>query len=260
MTRALLAATPTNFVFAAAHPLGPVWAETSTPSGCDTGTGRKLTNLAKSSEPPLFGPLHSLAVVGPLGRRLADLVPAQVTRDLAPADPGACLTQGGISQEDIASDTAAATSEINAEDNAGDASGSSEGAQTTPQEGDDENLPAGWLHVVPLVQAIEGRGGLAACGVHANTQGHDEDDTREFSRLHRAYHRAIKAGRLTVFSADTIAIKALGMHPALVWGEEWWDAIAAPAATPIDALATPAGDVTGELLDADLVKELAFAA
>ena len=34
--------------------------------------------------------------------------------------------------------------------------------------------------------------------------------------------RAIKAGELTVWSAD-IAASRLGIHPVLIWGDEWLD-------------------------------------
>lgn len=53
-------------------------------------------------------------------------------------------------------------------------------------------------------------GGPAAAGV------------AQHSALERAYCRARREGSLTPFAADRLAIRLLGLHPVLVWGDEWW--------------------------------------
>jgi hypothetical protein len=44
--------------------------------------------------------------------------------------------------------------------------------------------------------------------------------------LDRAFYRAQQLGRLTVYAADELAVRLLGLHPAEVWGESWWEAAA----------------------------------
>lgn len=39
----------------------------------------------------------------------------------------------------------------------------------------------------------------------------------------QTYNRAKSAGRLSPVQADRLAV-ALGLHPADVWGQAWWDA------------------------------------
>jgi hypothetical protein len=43
------------------------------------------------------------------------------------------------------------------------------------------------------------------------------------SREYRAFERAQTAGWFTFGAADRMAVD-LGLHPALIWGELWWDA------------------------------------
>lgn len=47
-------------------------------------------------------------------------------------------------------------------------------------------------------------------------------DHRETRRLYALYHRGERAGLLTVGAADELAVRLLGLHPALVWGQTWW--------------------------------------
>jgi hypothetical protein len=42
--------------------------------------------------------------------------------------------------------------------------------------------------------------------------------------LERAHHLAVRASRLTVYATDELAIRLLGLHPAEVWGDAWWEA------------------------------------
>lgn len=65
-------------------------------------------------------------------------------------------------------------------------------------------LPSG-----PLVSLVEALGGPAECGA--------------LGTLRRAYHRAKTNGDLTVWQADELSHRLLGVHPWFVWGDEWWE-------------------------------------
>lgn len=41
------------------------------------------------------------------------------------------------------------------------------------------------------------------------------------NRLRDAVDKAIRRGAISIHLADRVAI-ALGLHPALIWGEDWW--------------------------------------
>lgn len=69
------------------------------------------------------------------------------------------------------------------------------------------------LPVGPLVAWIAVRGGFAAC---AERQPH-----LNRVRLERALLRGVAAGVLTQRAADVLAIELLGLHPMLVWGDDW---------------------------------------
>lgn len=66
------------------------------------------------------------------------------------------------------------------------------------------------LPAAPLVRVVEAAGGMR--------QLHVRDD-----RLERSFYRARRSGHLTLWAADELAVHALGQHPALVWGDAWWD-------------------------------------
>lgn len=72
------------------------------------------------------------------------------------------------------------------------------------------HLPAG-----PLLEVIEGRGGIGQVTVHL--------PDHERAAVKRAYHRARKSGRITEDYADLIALKLLGRLPELIWGDAWLD-------------------------------------
>lgn len=67
---------------------------------------------------------------------------------------------------------------------------------------------ARWLPVEPLAARIRRRGGIGT--------------ERAFGATGRALHRGLADGRLSVRSADRLAVVLLGEHPAMVWGEAWW--------------------------------------
>lgn len=74
-----------------------------------------------------------------------------------------------------------------------------------------ENLP-----VAPLVEFIEQVGGSLVlwerCGLHQ----------AEVERYQKVLKRAKERGYLDVAFADHFAVRVLGTHPALVWGDAWW--------------------------------------
>lgn len=65
-------------------------------------------------------------------------------------------------------------------------------------------LPAG-----PLLRQIELRGGVAACGVAPD------------SAEEKAIERAREEGSLTLWAADHMAVRVLGMTPLELWGGAW---------------------------------------
>ena len=67
----------------------------------------------------------------------------------------------------------------------------------------------GDVPAAPLLRAVELRGGAAACGA------------KRSPALERALERAQVSGRLTYRAADQLAIRLLGLHPMLVWGDDW---------------------------------------
>ena len=70
------------------------------------------------------------------------------------------------------------------------------------------------LPVAPLVTVVEGRGGYGACIPEAR-------GSKASSTLERAWERAQAQGWVTVKTADELAIRVLGLHPLLVWGDDW---------------------------------------
>jgi hypothetical protein len=68
----------------------------------------------------------------------------------------------------------------------------------------------------PLVRLVALTGGPTVA-IRRATLEH-----RETRRLYALYHRGERSGLLTVGAADELAVRLLGLHPALVWGETWW--------------------------------------
>lgn len=63
----------------------------------------------------------------------------------------------------------------------------------------------GRLPAAPLLERVDGRGGLAACG----GQQHSAEE--------RAYYRARRDGWLTERAADLLAVRLLGLTTREVW-------------------------------------------
>ena len=96
------------------------------------------------------------------------------------------------------------------------------------------------LPIGPLAQAIESRGGLRACGLRYEP-GDDPDHIRRVERLARAYLRARARGHIGIYIADELALGALGVHPAAIYGLDWFHPTVpgrAPAAPVAAATAT----------------------
>jgi hypothetical protein len=82
-----------------------------------------------------------------------------------------------------------------------------------------------WLPSEPLVRLVQARGGFAACGLQRPHRDAIKR-LRLVECLGRAYRRARTRGHLTVYAADLMSIRVLGLHPCQVWGALWWAAIA----------------------------------
>jgi hypothetical protein len=66
-----------------------------------------------------------------------------------------------------------------------------------------EYLPAG-----PLIDAVQRAGGLPPFAARGE--------------LAQAFYRARRSGRLTIESADQLAVRLLAVHPYFVWHDDWW--------------------------------------
>lgn len=87
-------------------------------------------------------------------------------------------------------------------------------------------LGLGWLPSAPILDLIDAKGGLRGCGVRRGRGGN-----READRLAKIYQRARRKQVIHVYAADELCILVLHMHPSFVWGEQWWEAIAAPSSS-----------------------------
>lgn len=72
------------------------------------------------------------------------------------------------------------------------------------------------LDAQPLLDAIEGKGGISAAITPL-------DDPRELARLRRAYHRAKATGTTTAATVDTLC-GAADLDPGAIYGRAWWHA------------------------------------
>lgn len=73
----------------------------------------------------------------------------------------------------------------------------------------------------PLVRAIEARGGVEAV---ARKQYLEQRITRgRMVRIAAWYKDRAPKGYGNVFAVDAACIDLLGMHPCLIYGEEWWE-------------------------------------
>ncbi|HSX68769.1 helix-turn-helix domain-containing protein [Nocardioides sp.] len=64
----------------------------------------------------------------------------------------------------------------------------------------------------PLLRLVIARGGPGACGARGGTAAE------------QALVRARRQGWLTIWAADELAVRLLGMSPLEVWGDEWLEA------------------------------------
>lgn len=77
------------------------------------------------------------------------------------------------------------------------------------------------LPAAPLVGLVARSGGPRLAAIEYGTRRYLTPSRLE--ALERAYQRAARAGRLTVYAADELAVRLLGLHPAEVWGDAWWE-------------------------------------
>lgn len=68
---------------------------------------------------------------------------------------------------------------------------------------------------LPLVEVVQGRGGIGAC-----LAGIPHGSRRQ--ALEQAFARAATSGRMKWQMADRLAIELVGLHPMLLWGDQWF--------------------------------------
>jgi len=81
------------------------------------------------------------------------------------------------------------------------------------------------LPTAPILRHLELMGGpyagLTAAGYPQESKDRD--------RLDKALQRAIKRGYVSIAVADQLCCEVLRVHPALVYGDAWWDGTLDPA-------------------------------
>lgn len=65
------------------------------------------------------------------------------------------------------------------------------------------------LPAAPLLELIELRGGIFECSPTPADR--------------RVFNRARASGAITVWNADRVSHSLLGLHPAEVWDDDWWN-------------------------------------
>lgn len=75
------------------------------------------------------------------------------------------------------------------------------------------------LEAKPLIEYVEGKGGISNV-LNVVEYGNIQDDQdREHRNLAKLYQRAKRDGTIEFYSADRFTC-SIGLHPALIWG---WD-------------------------------------
>lgn len=84
------------------------------------------------------------------------------------------------------------------------------------------------LDVAPLMAVMKVRGYRVGCGSRSGANQHTVPVSINSlpTKLHRAYHRAVKQGWISLRQADELAV-ALGMHPIEIWGWDFYEVEAA---------------------------------
>ncbi len=75
------------------------------------------------------------------------------------------------------------------------------------------------LPAAPLLKLISTRGGIAELSTRRGDQVHGTNRRR----AEKSYARILDAGCVTLDAADRMCVELLGMHPAEVYGEQWWE-------------------------------------
>lgn len=81
------------------------------------------------------------------------------------------------------------------------------------------------LPVEPLEHAVSLRGGVAELGARRDADD-DESHQRWVERTMRSLNRARRQGWVSVWAADELCVHLLGVHPAFIFGDIWWDTLA----------------------------------
>lgn len=76
------------------------------------------------------------------------------------------------------------------------------------------------LPIEPLEYVVTRRSGWSAV---VSASGMEPGP--ELMRLTRTFFRARLRGWVSLADADQMAVRLLGLHPCLVWGSGWWDAL-----------------------------------
>lgn len=93
--------------------------------------------------------------------------------------------------------------------------------------------PARSLLAAPLVEAVARHGGLAACGIP------------KYSSARAAFYRGSRRGTFSLLTADDLAHRILGCHPADIW-PEWWGVDGVEFECQGDAQTSPGVPTTSE--------------
>lgn len=81
------------------------------------------------------------------------------------------------------------------------------------------------LPVEPLEHAVALRGGVAELGARRDA-GADQEHQRWVERTMRSFNRARRQRWVSVWAADELCVHLLGVHPAFIFGDMWWDTLA----------------------------------
>ena len=101
---------------------------------------------------------------------------------------------------------------------------------------------ARWFYIpaAPLIAYVEARGGIYSLIGDPSTMRSvgTEQELADFYREETRYKRARARGKIDLFAADAFCIDVLCVHPAAVWGDDWFE-----FSPDVDNLAAPVAEV-----------------
>ena len=83
------------------------------------------------------------------------------------------------------------------------------------------------LPIEPLEHVLTLHGGLAELGLRRSDGPPDTDHGRFVERVTRSWQRARTQGWVSIWVADELCVHLLRVHPSFVYGDAWWDTLAA---------------------------------